>query len=82
MTRDGGQATTHSGDAASPRSLTDVVSAADDLFEFLWNEKETNEPPPDLCDAGYAALESVEDYDKEERLTLALGRALGKEKFE
>lgn len=62
------------------RSSADkIIAAADELFEFLWNEKATNSPPTDLIEAGYAAMETHEDYDKEERLTIALGRALGKD---
>jgi hypothetical protein len=56
-----------------------VIAAADDLFEFLWNEKETTAPPDELLSENCVACESSADYDKEERLTLALGRALGKD---
>ena len=59
--------------------LVEIITAAATLYDFLWNEKATSEPPSELVEAGYASLVTHEDYDKEERLTLALGKALKRE---
>ena len=56
-----------------------VHECAEALFQFLWNEKEMTAPPDELLSENCVACESSADYDKEERLTIALGRALGHE---
>ena len=48
------------------------------LHHFLWEEKETREPPRELLDAGYGALESSADYEREEELVVAFGDALSR----
>lgn len=57
-------------------ALVRVVRAAQALHHFLWNERETFEPPSELLDQGYVAVETMEDYDKLEKLEVALGEAL------
>ena len=58
--------------------LIGIAEAADNLYEFLWNTKETFDPGGDLREQGFVAVETSEDYEKEEGLALALGKALGK----
>lgn len=62
-----------------PSRAASAHEAAEALFQFLWNEKETTAPPDELLSENCVACESSADYDKEERLTIALGRALGHE---
>lgn len=59
------------------RDAASVEEAAEALFQFLWNVKETTAPPDELIGPNCVACESAADYDEEERLTIALGRALG-----
>jgi hypothetical protein len=54
-----------------------IVDAARRLHHFLEEEKETFEPPRELLDQGYVALETSADYEREEELAMALGEALG-----
>ncbi len=53
-----------------------IEREARNLYEFLWSEKEIGEPPVALLDAGYVALETSADYEREESLAEALGDAL------
>ncbi len=57
-------------------ALEAVEKAARTLGDFLWNEKETFEPPRELREQGYVALETSKDYDREEQLVEALRAAL------
>jgi hypothetical protein len=59
--------------------LETLRAAAGEMIDFLWHEKETFEPPSDLLDKGYAALETSKDYDREEQLADKLGAALGRD---
>jgi ketosteroid isomerase-like protein len=61
---------------AENQQLRDALEAAQQLWDFLENEKATYEPPRELLDQGIVACETAEDYDKEERLSEALGAAL------
>jgi hypothetical protein len=54
-----------------------IVDAARRLHHFLEEEKETFEPPRELLDQGYVALETSADYEREEELAMELGEALG-----
>ena len=64
--------------AALARSAAEMADAAHALWHFLEHEKEVREPPRELLDLGYAALETHADYEREEELTDALGAALAR----
>lgn len=56
-------------------ALVREAQAARALHDFLENERETKEPPADLLDMGYVAVETAADYDRLEVLGLAFGAA-------
>lgn len=57
-------------------ALEAVKDAAKALHDFLENEKATDEPPSELRKKGYAALETMDDYMREEHLCEELAAAL------
>lgn len=61
---------------ATINTLLDAVEKLDSLTDFLDNVKQTSEPPRELLDLGYAAVETSADYEREEELTLAALAAL------
>jgi chromosome segregation ATPase len=58
------------------RQAEQVIEAAQALSHFLEHEKVTAEPPRELLDQHYVALETSADYEREEELGIALGDAL------
>jgi hypothetical protein len=59
-------------------ALVEIAKQARDIHDFLENEKETHEPPRELLNQGYVALERSADYEKDEELNTALGAALAR----
>ena len=63
---------------AALAAVEQLVEAARTLSHFLEHEKETREPPKELLDLGYAALETFSDYEAEEKHSDALLAALAR----
>jgi len=66
----------HNALQAENQQLREALNAAKALSDFLENEKETTAPPDELLSESCVACESAADYDKEDRLSEALAKAL------